>query len=271
MAVITKIQVQQRNKSRYNIFLNRGKGEEYAFSVAEDVLIKYGLKKGLELNEESLIKIIDEDEKKKTYFLAINYLSYRMRSIEEMRVYLLKKEKELQHINEVIEELTQQKLLDDQEFARAYIRSKQLTLMKGPLKLKQELLQKGVKDVVIDGALEQFQKSDQKESIIKWLDKQKMRSSKLSNQAFIDKLSNQLQTKGFTRDVIKEALKEVDMSNDNEEEWESICFQGEKAKRKFANKYSGWEFNQRIKQALYQKGFSLDLIERYIEETEETV
>ncbi|WP_265416730.1 recombination regulator RecX [Alkalihalobacillus deserti] len=267
MAVITKIQVQQRNKSRYNIFLNRGKGEEYAFSVDEDILIKRGLKKGMELNEESLIQLIDEDEKKKTYYLAINYLSYRMRSIEEMRVYLYKKEKDQRHIDEVIEELLEQGLLNDQEFAHAYIRSKQLTLMKGPLKLKQELLQKGVKDVVIDGALEQFQKKDQIHSIIKWLEKQKMRSNKLSNQAFIDKLSNQLQTKGFSREVINEALREVDMSNENEVEWESICFQGEKVKKKYAEKYSDWEFKQRVKQALYRKGFSLALIDRYLNET----
>ena len=88
MAVITKITAQVKNKSRYNIFLDHGRGEEYAFSVDEDILIKYNLKKGLELDEEYLIELIDEDEKKKCYHLSIHYLSYRMRSVEEVRTYL---------------------------------------------------------------------------------------------------------------------------------------------------------------------------------------
>ncbi len=143
VAIVTKISVQKRNKSRYNLFLDRGQGEEYAFSVDEDLLIKYGLKKGLELDEKELMKLIDEDEQKKAYHLAINYLSYRMRSVEEVRAYLQKKEKEERHIEAVIKQLINQRLLNDTEFADAFIRTKKITLMKGPLKLKQELVTKG--------------------------------------------------------------------------------------------------------------------------------
>ncbi|GAE36400.1 recombination regulator RecX [Halalkalibacter akibai] len=264
MAVISKITVQKKNKSRYNLFLSRGRGEEYALSVDEDLLLKHGLKKGLELDEEKLIQLINEDEKKKAYFLAINFLSYRMRSVDEIRVYLRKKEKEEQHIDEVIKELLEKKLLDDQEFASSYVRSKQLTVLKGPMKLKQELIQKGVQESVIERALEQFTKSDQIEAMVKWLEKQNTTSAKKSNQALKEKLSIQLQSKGFSRDAIKEAVRQVDLENDKEEEWEAICFQGDKVKRKLEGKYPDWEFKQRVKQNLYRKGFPMDLIERYI-------
>ena len=49
MPIITKITTQKKNKERYNIFMDEGKGEQYAFSVDEAVLIKYQLKKGMEL------------------------------------------------------------------------------------------------------------------------------------------------------------------------------------------------------------------------------
>jgi regulatory protein len=268
VAVITKIQVQKRNKSRFNLFLSRGKGEEYALSVDEDLLIKHGLKKGLELDEETLIQLIDEDEKKKAYFLAVNYLSYRMRSVKEISVYLQKKDKDPRHIEEVIKELIEKQLLNDLDFAQAFIRSKLLTLTKGPLKLKQELYEKGVDGSIIDQALNQYSRENQIETIVKWLEKQKKPHLKFSNRALKDKLSNQLLSKGFSHDVILEALTEVDLSNENDEEWEAICFQGEKGERKYKGKYSEWEFKQRMKQYLYRKGFAIDLIEKYIDRTE---
>jgi regulatory protein len=267
LTVIAKIEVQKRNKSRYNIFLSKGHEVGYALSVDEDLLIKYGLKKGLEIDEDKLIELIDEDEKKKVYNLAIHYLSYRPRSILEMRQYLGKKEKEPRHIDQVLDHLLEQRLLNDEEFATAYIDSKRATLMKGPLKLKQELKQKGVKDSIIDKALDSYSNLEQIEQLVKWLDKQQTkRSNKLSINAFKDKLSNQLLAKGFSQQVIVEALKQIDFQNEQTEEWEAICFQGEKIRKKFEKKYTGWEYWQRVKQHLYRKGFSMDLIDRYINE-----
>ena len=54
MAVITKITTQQKNQDRFNIFMDYGKGEEYAFSVDSDVLIHFQLKKGMELDDFSI-------------------------------------------------------------------------------------------------------------------------------------------------------------------------------------------------------------------------
>ncbi|KHF41293.1 recombination regulator RecX [Halalkalibacter okhensis] len=267
MAVIAKIEVQKRNKSRYNVFFTKGQSFEYALSVDEDLLIKHRLTKGLEIDEKTLIQLIDEDEKKKAYHLAINYLSYRMRSVKEMKQYLEKKEKEPKHINAVIDELLQQGLLNDEEFAQAYIRSKQLTLMKGPLKLKQELVQKGVSDAVIDAALATFTEGEQKEKIVTWLEKQQSKkNSKVSSKAFKEKLSSQLITKGYSQRVIVEALQLVDFPEESSEEWEAICFQGEKIRRKLEGKYTGWEYEQRFKQQLYRKGFPMDVIEQYLSE-----
>src|SRR4051812_6617932 len=88
MAVITKITAQQKNKDRYNIFMDYGKGEQYAFSVDEEVLIKHRLKKGMEMDELSLIEINYQDDIRKAYNLGVGYLAARIRSEKEIRDYL---------------------------------------------------------------------------------------------------------------------------------------------------------------------------------------
>ena len=165
----------------------------------------------------------------------------------------------------MIKELISQRLLDDQEFALSYIRSKRLTLMKGPLKLKQDLLQKGVSEEIIEEAMKSFSEEEQIEQIKKWLEKRKTKNQKQSSQGYIDKLSTQLMGKGYSHRSIKAALNQVEFEVDKDEEWEALCFQGEKISRKYKTKYTGWEFDQRVKQALYRKGFSLELIDRYLE------
>ncbi|WP_088103147.1 recombination regulator RecX [Halalkalibacter urbisdiaboli] len=266
MAKITKISVQKRNKQRYSIYLDSGTGEEYGFSIDEDVLIKYGLKKGQDIDEEEIKKVAAEDERRKTYHLAIHFLSYRMRSVLELQQYLEKKERQQKDIAAVIEKLKEEKLLDDVAFAEAYVRTKKNTMMKGPLKLKQELKQKGVPELAIEQGLLHFSFEDQLVQLQKWLDKQKDRQGKDSIQAYKTKLAQRLIVKGFDRQAIEEAMATVVFEENEEEEWDALVYQGEKLKRKYSKKYEGWEYRQRIRQALFKKGFSITGIEKFIEE-----
>ena len=53
------------------------------------------------------------------------------------------------------------------------------------------------------------------------------------------------------------------MKKDDEEEWDSLCFHAEKVVRRY-QAYEGYLFQQKVKQALFRKGFSMDLINRYL-------
>ena len=57
------------------------------------------------------------------------------------------------------------------------------------------------------------------------------------------------------------------IEQDEDEEWTNVKAHGDKASRRFS-KYSGYEFKQKVKSALYRKGFPMELIDRYLEETE---
>ena len=88
MKVITKIGRQKNNPERYNIYLD----ETYAFAVDEGTLIKFGLMKGKSLEQFDIDEIVYEDEIAKAFNKALNFLSYQMRSEQEVRKKLLSNE-----------------------------------------------------------------------------------------------------------------------------------------------------------------------------------
>ncbi|MEH7384342.1 RecX family transcriptional regulator, partial [Bacillus sp. JJ1521] len=146
MAIIAKITTQKKNTERFNIFLDygNGNGEEYAFSVDQDILISFQLKKGMELDDLDITEIQFEDEVKKAFNSALNFLSYRMRSTKEVIDYLKKKEVDDPIIPDVLHKLADYKYVNDEEFAKAYVRTQINTTTKGPEVIKQELFEKGI-------------------------------------------------------------------------------------------------------------------------------
>lgn len=268
MAIITKITTQKKHQDRYNIFMDYGNGEEFAFSVDENVLIKYQLKKGLELDEFSLMEIHYHDDIRKAYNLAISYLAIRMRSEKEIKNYLLKKEVEEPVIQEVIHKLTEQKYIDDMEYAYAYVRTQINTTDKGAGLIKIELKERGIDNNLIEKALNKFPLDLQVEKATILSEKFIQKNSKDSKKVLKQKLENLLLRKGYSFEIINLAVSEINFEAQTDDELEAINFQGEKAHRKFS-KYSGFEYEQKMKQFLFRKGFTLDIIEKFLSERKE--
>jgi len=269
VAVITKITTQQKKQDRYNIFMDYGKGEEFAFSVDEDVLIKFQLKKGLELDEFSLMEIHYHDDIQKAYNSAISYLAKRIRSEKEIKDYLLKKEIEEPVIQEVIHKLTAQNYIDDKEYAFAYVRTQINTTDKGPDLIQIELKERGIDKAIIELALEEYSFEHQLEKASMLSKKFIQKNSKESMRVVKQKLENLLVRRGYTFEVINVTVREIDLDKPVDDELEAIRFQGEKALRKFSN-YTGFEYEQKMKQFLFRKGFSFEIIERILTELKES-
>ncbi|MFC7064212.1 recombination regulator RecX [Halobacillus seohaensis] len=265
MAKITRITTQKKNKNRYNIYLDRGQGEAYGFSVDQDILVSFRLQKSMELEESTIEALLQKDTLHKTYTLTINYLSYRMRSEKEIRDYLVKKEVDDEHIEEVVKRLYREKLLDDLEFAIALVRTRVQTSSKGPLLVKRELIDKGVDAVKTDEALEHYSFDKQVEKASKVAEKKIKSDKKKSRRQQIQNAQQNLMQKGFYGDVVKEAISQLP-EEEEDQEWEAVVFQGEKLVRKFERKVEGYELKQKVKNGLYQKGFPFEHIERFIDE-----
>ena len=272
MAVITKITTQQKNQDRFNVFMDygKGKGEEFAFSVDSDVLIKFQLKKGMELDDFSFLEIQYQDDIRKAYNLAINYLTRRMRSEKEIVDYLDQKEVDESVINEVIHRLTAQHYLNDQEYAVAFVRTQANTTDKGPNVIKMDLKEKGIEEAVLLKALEEFPLEQQVEKAMKITVKFYQKNAKDSLKVQKQKLEQLLLRKGYSYEVINIAVIEAEVPKKVDEEMEAVRFQGEKVHRKYSH-LDGFEYQQKIKQTLYRKGFTMELIERFLEEKDENL
>ncbi|MGN8646883.1 recombination regulator RecX [Gracilibacillus sp. HCP3S3_G5_2] len=263
---ISKITTQKKSKHRFNIFLKENEQEYYGFSVNEDILIEYYLRKGLFLTAEMIEQIQEKDESYKAYALSVKYLSYRMRSEQELIDYLQRKEVDDTYIGEVISRLKQEGLVDDLAFSEALVRTRIQTSSKGPLLIKKELTEKGINATIMEQALSLYTFGKQFEKVEKLLQKKLQASSKKSRRQQMDSIKQSLMHKGFTFDVISEVLNNMELEHDHDEEYNAILFQGEKLVTKYQKKNSGYELKQKVKAALFRKGFPADLIERFMEE-----
>lgn len=269
MAIITKITTQQKNQDRYNIFMDYGKGEEFAFSVDQDVFIKFQLKKGMELDDFSFLEIQFQDDIRKAYNLAIHYLAKRMRSEKEIKDYLQQKEMEEPIIHEVLHKLIAQKYINDHDYAFSYVRTQVNTTDKGPDLIRMELKEKGIGEELLKLSLSEYPFDNQVEKATNLAKKFFERNSKDSKRIMQQKLEGMLLRKGYSYDIINIALAEADEHKDVNEEMDAIRYQGEKIQRKY-RQFSGYEYEMKVKQALYRKGFSMDVIEKYVEEIEKS-
>ncbi|MBY7142743.1 recombination regulator RecX [Virgibacillus sp. NKC19-3] len=266
MKKIARITTQKKSKDRYNIFLNDGQDEKYGFSVDEAILVEFNLRKDLELEESTIDALIQKDTIHKSYTQAIHFLSYRMRTKKEMHDYLLKKEVDEAHINEIMEKLKTENLLDDQQFADMFVRSRMNTSTKGPMLIKKELIEKGISASLASQAVEQYPYEVQYENITKWMKKKLTTGKKDSFRKQVQQLQATLMQKGFTQDVITEALADINGQKDEATEWNALVYQGEKLLRKHETKLNGDKLRNKLKQGLFGKGFSIALINQFLEE-----
>jgi regulatory protein len=259
MIQITKITTQKKQKDRFNIYVNDGTGEKYAFSVDEDVLIKYQLKKGMELDEFTQIEVLYQDTVRKALSTAIQYLALRMRSEKEVKDYLKQKEIEEPVTLEVIHRLYSLNYLNDEEFAFAYVRTQINTTDKGPNVVKQELKEKGIDETILEKVLQEFTYELQISKVIQLCQKAQNKKRNDSQFVFEQKLKQALSRKGYPFTIINEAMEEMKESLPDEElELNAIIKQGEKAVKKYGDD------DRKIKQFLYRKGFQIDQIEEYM-------
>jgi len=269
MRKITRITTQKKRKDRYNIYLSDDDKEMYGFSVDEAILVEFNLHKGLELEDSFIEQLVEKDNVQKSYLLAINYLSYRMRTVKEMKDYLKKKEVEDEHIPIVIDRLKREKLLDDKEFAQMFVQTRINTSSKGPLLIKKELIEKGVNEYIADEAVEHFPYDVQYDKVLSFVEKKLKPSKKESFSKQIQKIQVNLMQKGFAQNVIQEVLQDIQHQKNDEVEWEALVYQADKLLRKHRLKLEGYALKNKIKEGLYRKGFSMDSINRYLDELSE--
>jgi len=146
---------------------------------------------------------------------ALRLLGRRARSVAEIRQALQKKEAEPELIEAVIGELKELKFLNDLEFARSWVRSRDRVSPRGEFRLRQELLEKGIaKDLISQVLAERKEAAGEDEGMSEFELAQQVAETRSRSYSHLPvearrrRLAGFLQRRGFSIDTISRILKE---------------------------------------------------------------
>lgn len=200
MPTITRLVAGKRNPSRVNVYLDG----RYALALSLDEVVKRGFKKGVELSDEQIATLKDSDATEYVYAKILNFLSYRPRTIKEVRDRLYKYEvRDSAKQNTLITRLQERGYLDDTSFARWFIASRNANKPRSHRQIRSELSAKGVSREVISEVIGSV--ADEVETIMVLLNK-KLGSKRVLSPEEKQKISAFLARRGFAWEIIAKAV-----------------------------------------------------------------
>jgi len=249
---ITKLKV------KYKIDLENGKH----FYVSEDTIIKYGLIKKIDLTREQLKEIIAHESIESAYSKAVHYLQFGLRTKQDIREYLQKKEIANNVIDKAIEKLIEIGYLNDNHYVEAAVTDYFNLNLKGPYWIQRKLLEKGLDKDVIE---ENIAKICTEEAMIEMLYKIIEREYKVRRETKTQKLY----TNGFTSDIIRKVFdiffEDYEDENEDENEDEILDEHFRRAYQSYSRRYEGYALKQKLIEKLIRDGFSYYTAKDYVE------
>lgn len=262
--IITISKVNKGRNSFYEVELSNGE----VLRVSEDTLIAYRLLKDREITEAEIAEIKKASNEDAGFQLALNYLSYQMRTEKELYSYLKEKEIELSDRKKIVARLREMNLLDDTAFGESFVRTQMRLGDKGPRVIKQKLKEKGLSEQDIEISLGLYEEEMQYEIASHTAEKAMRKFHDKSVRETQQKLQQTLMTKGFSSDIIKLVIDALDFQEILEQEENALETQGDKLWQR-NRRFDTAKRKQKVKQSLYQKGFGLDAIDAFLAKKEE--
>ena len=134
----------------------------------------------------------------RAYDICLRFLAPRPRSVAEMRRHLTKKEVSVEIIDSTLGKLMDQNLLNDEDFARMFVDSRERHKPRSRFALGCELRQKGIKENIIDDILEGV---DEETSAWHAVSPRLRTWQHLDSESLRKKVFNYLQYRGFGYEV----------------------------------------------------------------------
>ena len=210
MMQITEIKKIGRG-DRYSIFID----SVFDGTLEAEILVKHKLKTGDEIDEEQWRQIKLENGKLSAFSKAVGYIEKSLKTQKQLQTYLKEKGFLQESIDDAVQKLKEYGYIDDKVYAENYIKT--YKDKKGKIKLKFDLLSKGVAADVIEEALQEFVDEDEQyaacEKLLKKYVKNKPQDVKLKSKAYAHLFS-----KGFSGDIISRAIGKV-FSEVEDEDW----------------------------------------------------
>lgn len=202
---ITSLQTQANNPERVNLFVD----DKFVLGINALLAMQLDLRVGQEISQEQLEQIQGSEALQQSVDRALNYLSFRPRSRQEVRNYLRRKGTPTEHIDAVFERLDRMELINDRSFASFWLETREHFSPKGAQALKNELRQKGIQRDIID---EMVDDTNDEERAARAAEKKALallRQPGIDYATFYRRLGSFLQRRGFNFEVTKRTVKRI--------------------------------------------------------------
>jgi regulatory protein len=165
------------------------------------------------------IEIKDEDRviedaaksRQRTFDRAVNLLTYKQRSIKELRERLLEKDwTNSAIVEEVIKKLESYGYLNDAQFAKSFAASKIRQKPVGKRVLQQKLAQRKLDKETVSEAIEKaFEETPETEIIDRAIEKRLRLKGKPTEREDVKKFYDFLLRQGFSYDLVRDKMREI--------------------------------------------------------------
>ena len=211
MAVITKIEAQKRKEDRVNIYVD----EKFFMAIYKELVFTFNLKKGDNIDEEYLNKILKDEMFLKGKNKALNILSKASQSEKKIREKL-NEDFEEDTIDDIIDFLKKYNFINDGELASKIVNTNVNLNKYGKNKIKQNLYNKGIEKSAIDEAISEIDYDAEFENALYLAQKRYDRVKNEDPKKAYAKIANHLAYKGFNYDIIKSLLNKIFKNNYND-------------------------------------------------------
>lgn len=231
---------------KYKIVLDNNE----QITIYDDVILNNNLLFHKEIDNDIYEKIKEENNYYELLNSSIKYISKRLRSEKEIKIYLEKKTNDIYLIDSIIDNLKIHKLIDDRNFSRAYINDKLNLTNTGILKIKKDLENLGVDYEIIEEECNKIDIKKDNNKLEKMIIKKIKANHKYSNKMLKEKILNDMINLGYDYESIINIYDKYEYSDQDiyNREYQKIY-------NKLKNKYQGLELELNIKEKLYSKGF----------------
>ena len=189
----------KKEKKNYIIYL-----ENEEIISNEDTIIKYYLRKDMELDTQKINSIKEDSIFFENYSLALNYLSKSICSKEKMKTYLAKKGIETNLILKIIDKLVENNLVNDKYYFSELI-NHYINLGYGPYYIKEIGKQNKIDNDIIESSLSNIDNTLYENKAYTLIEKS-FRNKDKTDKKEINKVKNNLYRRGFSLELINKEM-----------------------------------------------------------------
>ena len=199
------LKYEKKSNNNYKIYLDNNK----VITINEDVILKYKLLYKKEIDEFLIDEILQDNNNYDIYNKCVKYIGVRLRSTNEIKEFMQRKNVDESLIEETIQKLKQHKLLDDEIFTKAFIKDKLNFTTMGPYRIEQELKKHHIDSSIINKYIYDIDYNFLEEKINKQI--QKIIKSNKNKPNLKNKIYTNLINLGYSSELIKDNLNKYNL------------------------------------------------------------